>query len=183
MHFYILAAFLSSIEVTGSKKVERNAVSRGNSRSYNICHNIYFMKILKMSTYLVTNSTNYLKQINNKVCNPKNLKNIHRSHFFALFYFTLLDCFLIQRCPIQRRHHLNTGHDSAGIIYAPALTVRELSLHRPWQCGDHLGNGPDSAGITSAPALTVRGSSLHRPWQNFSALSATSQRSSLSCPR
>ena len=184
MHFYILAAFLSSIEVTGSKKVERNAVSRGNSRSYNICHNIYFMKILKMSTNLLTNSTNYLKQINNKVCNPKNLKNIHRSHFFALFYFTLLDCFLIQRCPIQRRHHLNTGHDSAGIIYAPALTVRgsfqhqpwqcgiiyataltvrESFQHRPWQCGNYLCTGPDSAGIISATALTVRGSPLHRP--------------------
>ena len=69
------------------------------------------MKILKMSTNLLTNSTNYLKQINNKVCNPKNLKNIHRSHFFALFYFTL--------------------QYSADIISTQAMTVPGSSMHQP----------------------------------------------------
>ena len=96
MHVYILAAFLSSIEVTGSKKVERNAVSRGNSRSYNICHNIYFMKILKMSTNLLTNSTKNLKQINNKVCNPKNMvlpEKYPSITFFCTFLFYPLRLF------------------------------------------------------------------------------------------
>ena len=171
-----------------------------------------------MSTNLLTNSTKYLKQINNKVCNPKNMvlpEKYPSITFFCTFLFYPLRLFpdsalsntaqtSSQHRPRQCRYHLCTSPDSAGIISAPALTVqdhlcnspdsaglisapaltvRELSLHRPWQCGDHLGNGPDSAGITSAPALTVRVSSLHRPWQNFSALLATSQRSSLSCPR
>ena len=121
-----------------------------------------------MSTNLLTNSTKYLKQINNKVCNPKNMvlpEKYPSITFFCTFLFYPLRLFpdsalsntaqtSSQHRPWQCRDHLCTSPDSAG-----------SSMQQPWQCGDHFSTSPDSAGIISAPALTVRGSSRQRPWQ------------------